>query len=87
MNGEQVRKRGLFGLSADVRRLRADMNDLQAKERERDINDQMILARLQAIADTLEHKDQLHAAESRALKDELEAILLRFESRLPPSDS
>jgi len=74
-------------MAGEVRRLRADFKDFLERERKRDIKDQVVLARLQAIADKLEHKDQLHAVEGRALKAELEAILLRFERRLPPSDS
>jgi len=79
--------RGWLNTATEMDRLRADFKDFLDRERKRDINDQIIFARLQAIADKLEHKDQLHAVEGRALKAELEAILLRFERRLPPSDS
>jgi len=78
--------RGLFNMVSEVDRLRADVKILQTSERKRELNEQEVAFRLQGVADRLDHESQLHAVESRALKAELEAILLRFERRLPPSD-
>lgn len=77
--------RGLFNMVAEVDRLRADVKVLQDNDRKRDLNDQAMLARIEVITARLEHKGELQAAETRALKAELEAILLRFERRLPPA--
>lgn len=78
--------RGLFNMVTEMDRVRADVKELQTNDRKRDLSDQEMLASLREIAQRLDHKDQLQAVESRALKAELEAILLRFERRLPPSD-
>lgn len=74
--------RGLFNMVAEMDRLRADVTVLQDRDWKRELNDQAMLARLEAISARLEHKDELHAAETRTLKAGLEAILLRFERRL-----
>ena len=76
--------RGLFNLVAEVERLRTDMKGLQEAERQRELNEQVMIARIRELAQKLEHRDQLQAAEARALKAELETALLRFERRLPP---
>ncbi len=76
--------RGLLNIVAEVERLRLDMQKVQNDNRQRDINEQVMIARIRELAQKLEHKDQLQAAEARALKAELEAELLRFERRLPP---
>lgn len=77
--------RGLFNMVAEVDDLRADVRVLQDKDRKRDLSDQEIIATIREVAQRIEHKEELHAAETRALKAELEAILLRFERRLPPA--
>jgi len=79
--------RGLFNMVTEMDRVRADVKELQTNDRKRDLSDQEVLASLREIAQRLDYKDQLQVAEGRALKAELEAILLRFERRLPPSDS
>lgn len=77
--------RGLFNMVTEVDRLRADVKVLQENDRKRDLSDQAMLARIEAITAKLEHKEELQAFETRTLKAELEAILLRFERRLPPA--
>ena len=77
--------RGLFNMVAEVDRLRNDVKVLQENDRRRDLSDQAMLSRMEAIMQRLAYKEELHAVETRALKAELEAILLRFERRLPPS--
>ena len=75
--------RGLFDLVSEVSRLRSDMKKLQENDRQRELNEQLMIARIRELTQLLEHKDQLHAAEARAFKAELETALLRFERRLP----
>lgn len=57
---------------------------LQENDRQRELDEQVMIARIRELAQKLEHKDQLQQAQARALKAELEAALLRFERRLPP---
>jgi hypothetical protein len=77
--------RGLFNMVAEVDSLRADVQFLQDKDSKRDLHDQDVVAVIRELTQKMEHKQELHAAETRALKAELEAILLRFERRLPPA--
>ncbi len=70
-----------------MRRLRADVKELQNKDRQRELNEQVMIARIRELTQRLEHGEHLQAAEARALKAELETALLRFERRLPPGAS
>ena len=77
--------RGLLNIVAEVERLRLDMQKVQSENRQRDVNEQIMIARIRELTQRLEHSEQLHASEARAIKAEREAELLRFERRLPPA--
>lgn len=74
--------RGLFNMVTEVDRLRTDVRVLQDKDHKRDLTEREIIAIIRDLTQRLEHKEQLHAVETRALK----AIPLRFERRLPSGD-
>ena len=78
--------RGLLNIVAEVERLRLDMQKVQSENKQRDINEQIMIARIRELTQRLEYSEQLQASEARALKAELEAELLRFERRLPPGN-
>ncbi len=79
--------RGVFNMVAEVDRLRLDVKTLQANDRKHEDDIRSVVVRLQSMADKLDYKEQVQAAETPALKAELEAILLRFERRLPPNNA
>ena len=77
--------RGLFNLVSEVERLRDTTKELQRKDHQRDVDEQVIIARIIQLTQRLEHSEQMQAVEARALKVQIENELLRFERRLPPN--
>lgn len=76
--------RGLLDVVQELQSLRRDVSALQEAERQRQINDTIIIARIREIAQEFVHLKENQKLEREKLTRDLEIELLKMERRLPP---